>query len=372
MNFAFSDDQESLREQVRRFFADRCSSAVVRKVFEGDDAFDRSLYKEMAGLGLLGATVPEKFGGSGMGPLELCVIAEEAGRVLAPVPLLPSIYLASEILMKAGTDAQKHAWLPRLASGEIIATFAHAEQPGPVTKSTISSVVNGAKLNGTKSPVPHGTTADIAIISANEGDNVALWVADLHHSSVTREELATIDPTMPQARLDFADTPVEPLSGTCWATIEQALDHAAVLLAFEQIGGADKALERARDYALERMAFGRQIGSFQAIKHMLADMYVAATLARSNSYYGAWALSTNTEELPVAASTARVSATEAFLLCAKNNIQVHGGMGFTWEAENHLYYRRANALALALGSQSNWEDRMIGKLCEAAAASEAA
>ena len=140
------------------------------------------------------------------------------------------------------------------------------------------------------------------------------------------------------------------------------MDRAAILMAFEQVGGADRALEMARDYALERMAFGRQIGSFQAIKHLLADMYVSATLARSNCYYGAWALSSGTSELAVAAATARVSATTAFQHCAKNNIQVHGGMGFTWAFDCHLFYRRSNALALALGSLSTWEDLLIERM----------
>ncbi len=144
--------------------------------------------------------------------------------------------------------------------------------------------------------------------------------------------------------------------------LTQVLDRAAVLIAFEQLGGADRALEMGRDYALDRIAFGRPIGSFQAVKHMLADMYVSATLARSNCYYGAWALSTNAGELPEAAASARISATQAFQHCAKNNIQVHGGMGFTWEFDCHMYYRRANALALGLGSQSYWEDALIDRM----------
>ena len=150
--------------------------------------------------------------------------------------------------------------------------------------------------------------------------------------------------------------------GEGWSTINAVFDKAAVLTAFEQIGGADRALEMARDYALERMAFGRPIGSFQAIKHMLADMYVSATLARSNCYYGAWALSTNAGELPEAAAASRISATQAFQHCSKNNIQVHGGMGFTWEFDCHMYYRRANATALTLGSLSYWEDALIDRM----------
>ncbi len=176
--------------------------------------------------------------------------------------------------------------------------------------------------------------------------------------------MRTLDPTRDHARLRFDGAPAEPLgvAGEGWRTIEAVQDRAAVLTAFEQVGGADRALEMARDYALERFAFGRQIGSFQAIKHMLADMYVSATLARSNAYWAAWALSTDAGELPEAAATARVSATQAFQHCAKNNIQVHGGMGFTWQFDCHLYYRRSNLLALSLGSLSTWEDKLVDRL----------
>jgi alkylation response protein AidB-like acyl-CoA dehydrogenase len=191
-----------------------------------------------------------------------------------------------------------------------------------------------------------------------------LYLVDLRQAGVSRTSLQTIDPSRGHARLDFAGAAAEPLgaAGEGWSILERVFDRAAVLTAFEQIGGADRALEMGRDYALERMAFGRPIGSFQAIKHMLADMYVSATLARSNGYYGAWALSTGAAELPEAAASARISATQAFQHCAKNNIQVHGGMGFTWAFDCHLFYRRSNLLALNLGSQSQWEDKLIARM----------
>jgi alkylation response protein AidB-like acyl-CoA dehydrogenase len=181
---------------------------------------------------------------------------------------------------------------------------------------------------------------------------------------VEARALTNIDPSRGQAELTFKNCKAEPLGAADegWGILSEVLDRAAVLMAFEQVGGADRALEMGRDYALDRIAFGRPIGSFQAVKHMLADMYVAATLARSNCYYGAWALSTNASELPEAAAAARISATQAFQLCAKNNIQVHGGMGFTWEFDCHMYYRRANATALGLGSLSYWEDALIDRM----------
>jgi alkylation response protein AidB-like acyl-CoA dehydrogenase len=191
-----------------------------------------------------------------------------------------------------------------------------------------------------------------------------MLLVDLGHASVRRTPVKSIDPTRNTARLDFEGTPAEILGGVGagWVQLQQIYDRAAVLVAFEQLGGAQKALAMGVAYARERFAFGRPIGSFQAIKHMLADMYVAAKLAESNCYYAAWALSTDAPELPLAAATARVSATQAFQQCAKDNIQVHGGMGFTWEFDCHLYYRRSNFLALELGGLSVWESRLVDNL----------
>jgi acyl-CoA dehydrogenase len=315
-------------------------------------------------MGFLGAAIPEEYGGVGLGHLELCVIAEELGRAIAPVPTASSIYLAAEFLMIAGSQAQKQAWLPKLASGETIGTFAYGEGLGRVTEKSIKATVSGGKLSGTKTPVADGEIADLAVVAAREGGKVSLYLVDLTGPGVTRATLDTIDPTRGQSTITFKDAPAELLgvAGDGWRLAAEVLDRAAILLAFEQVGGSDRALEMGRDYALDRMAFGRPIGSFQAVKHLLADMYVSATLARSNAYYGAWALSTGSSELPVAAATARVSATQSFQHCAKNNIQVHGGMGFTWAFDCHLYYRRSNGLALALGSQSTWEDLLIDRL----------
>ncbi|MFN3523692.1 MAG: acyl-CoA dehydrogenase family protein [Phenylobacterium sp.] len=369
MNLDFSDDQKALQDQVRRFLAGNCPPSVPRAVLEGPEPYDRALYKGLAEMGVLGAAIPEAYGGVGLSTLELCLMAEELGRALAPTPVASSIYLAAEFLMQAGSEAQKRAWLPKLASGEAVGCFAFNEGQGRMSPDKIQTQVRDGRLSGIKSPVADGDCADVAIVAARTGagagaEAISLFVVDLSGPGVERQTLESIDPSRSQARLSFDGAPVEPLGGPGdgWRIASQVMDRAAILMAFEQIGGADRALEMARDYALERMAFGRPIGSFQAIKHMLADMYVSATLARSNAYYGAWALATGAAELPVAAATARVSATQAFLHCAKNNIQVHGGMGFTWAFDCHLFYRRANALALALGAQSTWEDLLIDRM----------
>ncbi len=369
MNFDFSDEQKQLKEEARRFLADRCPPSAVRAILEGPEPYDKALWKGLAEMGFLGAAIPEEYGGVGLGHLELCIIAEELGRAVAPVPMTSSIYLAAEFLLAAGSEDQKAKWLPKLASGDSIGCFAFSEGVGRVTAKSIKVAASGGTISGTKAPVADGDIADLAIVAARGGSGagenaISLYLVDLTGGGVSREVVDTIDPTRSQARITFDKAAAEPLgaAGEGWRIAAEVMDRAAVLIAFEQVGGADRALEMGRDYALDRMAFGRQIGSFQAVKHILADMYVSATLARSNAYYGAWALSTGSSELPVAAATARVSATQAFQHCAKNNIQVHGGMGFTWAFDCHLYYRRSNALALGLGSLSTWEDLLIDRL----------
>ncbi len=353
MNFEFSPDQELLREEARKFLADRCTPAEVRTVLDGDAPYHAGLWREMAELGWMGTALPEALGGQGAGPLELCVLAEELGRSLAPLPFASSVYLGAEFLLRAGTPEQQARWLPAIADGSCIATY--ADQDGPVP-----AVLRDGALSGNKRPVPDGDVAHLAVVRA--GDDLAL--VELGDSGVERHALESIDPTRSQAELRFSGASAEPLGapGQATAIRERVYDRAAVYLAFEQLGGATAALEMGRDYATDRFAFGRPIGSFQAVKHMLADMFVSAELARSNCYYGAWAISQESEELPLAAATARVSATQAYQHCSKNNIQVHGGMGFTWEFDCHLYYRRSKLLALLLGSETRWKHLLVDRL----------
>ena len=369
MNFDFSDEQKQLRDEARKFLAEKCPPKAVRTVLDGKEPYDRELWKGLADMGFLGVAIPEAYGGAGAGHLELCVIAEEMGRALAPVPFSSTVYLAAEALLLAGNDAQKQKWLPLIASGEAVGTLALFEGKGNPSPQAIKLSAAGGSLNGVKKPVSDGAIADFAIVAARTGSSgretdVSLFLVDMKAEGVEAKPLTNVDPSRGQAELTFRNCKAEPLgrANEGWSIVSQVLDHAAVLMAFEQVGGADRALEMGRDYALDRIAFGRPIGSFQAVKHMLADMYVSATLARSNCYYSAWALSTNASELPEAAAAARISATQAFQHCAKNNIQVHGGMGFTWEFDCHMYYRRSNATALALGSLSYWEDALIDRM----------
>ncbi len=305
MNFDFSDDQKALKDQARKFLSDKCPPKAVRRILDGHDLYDRDLWKGIVEMGWTGAAIPEAYGGLGLGYLELCVIAEELGRAVAPVPFSSSVYLATEAILLAGTEAQKQAWLPKLAAGEAIGTLALSERAGPVAPRSIETSAKGGKLDGIKTPVPDGEVADFAIVLASVSDEpgergLGLVIVDLKGAGVERAGVKTMDPTRNAATLTFKGAAAEPLgkAGEGWSTVQAVLDRAAVLMAFEQIGGADACLAMAKDYALNRFAFGRQIASFQAIKHKLADMYVNNEVARSNSYYGAWALSTGAAELP--------------------------------------------------------------------------
>ncbi|MEM9726184.1 MAG: acyl-CoA dehydrogenase family protein [Pseudomonadota bacterium] len=366
MDFDFSDDQKEMRAQARRFLEENCPPAKARAVMESDATHDATLWKKIADLGWLGTAVPEAHGGVGLGHEELCVLAEEIGRAIAPVPFNSSVYLATEALLIAGSEAQKAEWLPKLASGALIGTFALAEKAADAGPEGVQASLTGGALSGRKVAVADGVAADIAIVVARTGpgaEDVGLALVDLRAQGVERAPADSIDPSRSFATLTFDGAAAEALGdGAGWSVVEHLLDRAAALTAFEQVGLSDVCLDMAKEYALTRYAFGRPIGSFQAIKHKLADVYVANELARSNAYYGAWALSSGSSELAEAAAGARVSATEAAFLASKENIQTHGGMGYTWEGDCHLYYRRAKALSLQLGAARVWKEKLIRRL----------
>ena len=364
MNFDFSDDLKVLRDQARKFLDERCPPAAVRRVLESAEPYDAALWKEIAGMGWTGAAIPEEYGGADLGHLGLCVLAEELGRALAPVPFSSSIYQAAEAIMAAGSPAQKQTWLPKLASGEVIGTLAVAEGPGRSSPKRLRASIRGDRLSGEKMPVPDGAAAHLAIVAAQTERGLGLALVDLDQPGVKRQNIETIDPSRKHAQFTFEGAKCELLGapGTGQALLENVQNRAAILLAFEQVGGAQRALEMARDYALERYAFGRPIGSYQAIKHKLADVFVRNEVARANAYYGAWALSSDAPELPLAAAAARVSASAAYAFAAKENIQTHGGIGFTWEADCHFFYRRAKHLGLIIGSPRDWKRRLADRL----------
>jgi alkylation response protein AidB-like acyl-CoA dehydrogenase len=360
MNFDFSDDLQQVRSEARAFLKEHAAGSA-RRALEGAHGFDRPLWARIAQLGWVGAAIPEEYGGSGLGDEGLCVLAEEIGHSIAATPFASSAYLASQAILRFGSAAQRAKYLPGLADGSTIGCFALAEGGGSPRVGAVRAVFRDALITGEKLPVIDGGVADIAVIAVRDGAEVTLAVIALSDQTVTRTPLDTLDPSRNAARLEFANTPADLLPGAAgFAAVEQLLDRAAVFFAFEQVGGAQACLDMARDFALQRQAFGRQIGSFQAIKHKLAEVYVAIELARSNAYYGAWALGADAPDLTSAAAAARVAATHAFELASAENIQTHGGMGFTWEYDCHLYYRRAKHLSLAIGAAPYWKDRLIG------------
>jgi alkylation response protein AidB-like acyl-CoA dehydrogenase len=368
MNFDYSEDEKTLKEQFRRLLASVADRKAARRVLDGDNALPRRLWAQIGAEGWLSAAIPQTYGGHGIGHIALCAMAEEIGRALSPIPFF-SITLVAEAITLFGSDAQKEHYLPALGRGEFIGAFAAAEDFGELCVNSIAAKFACGKLTGIKTAVADGISADFALIAAHGPDGVGPYIADLSASGVTRIPQKSIDPTRPVAQIAFDGAAAEPLGiGVGWAAIQKILDRAAVLVAFEQLGGADAALLMARDYALERHAFGRPIGGFQAIKHKLADVYIANELARSNAYYGAWALATDSAELPLAAATARTSATEAFDRAARELIQVFGGIAITWEHDAQFFYRRTRHLALALGGPAQWRRRLVQQLAAAEAA----
>jgi alkylation response protein AidB-like acyl-CoA dehydrogenase len=372
MDFDFSEEQKQLKDEARRFLSARCPLSLVRSTLAEDAGrrASRALFKEIAELGWCGTAIPEASGGFGLGHVELCAIAEELGRALAPVPFASSIYFFAEGVMTAGSAEQRARLLPQLARGEIVGCLATAEGSGAYQHRSIGCQVKARRLNGVKIPVIDGDVADVALVLAAQEHGPSLFLVDLTDPGVRSTALRSLDPSRGVTRISFSDVPAERVGGAgeAGALVEHIFNRAAVLVAFEQLGGADRCLEISRDYALERRTFGRPIASYQAIKHRLADMYVKIELARSTAYYAAWALADAATELPRAAAMARVAASDAFGFAARESIQIHGGLGVTWEASPHLFFRRARHLSLVCGAPDGWAERLAADLCERAPA----
>jgi alkylation response protein AidB-like acyl-CoA dehydrogenase len=364
MNLEFSEDQKFVQQTARDYLNEFATPEVCRAVMESEKPYDSDLWKGVAEMGWLGATVPEEFGGAGMGYLELVLIAEELGRALAPIPFSSSVYLATEALLIAGSEEQKQKYLPKLCSGELIGTFAYAEGPGDLENEALNTAYVQGKLDGEKLPVLDGDVAGLAVVLARGSAGPSLVLVDLEGEGVTRKALQSFDPSRSQAKLLFSGAPAERLGeeGKGAELASRLLDRAAVLMGFEQIGGAERTLELTREFTMGRYTFGRPVASYQALKHRMADLYAAIQIATSNGYYAAWALSEDNEELPVSACNVRVAASEAFCLGAEEMIQMHGGVGFTWEYDCHLFFRRAKLLSLVLGSPSAWREKLIQRL----------
>lgn len=354
MDFDLSDEQKMLAEQARGLLAERTPFDHLRGLIDSTAEWDEALWRELGEMGFLGANIPEQFGGLGMSELDLGVISQELGRVNAAVPFFSSIVLAADAIRLAGSEAQKSRWLPRLASGEVVACFASAEGPGPLLGQ--ATRLEGGKLNGTKQPVADAAVATLAVVQVEQG----LVLVELDQPGVTRTKLDSFDQLRPHYRIDFNAAAAEALPGS--GVLATLLDRAAVQAAFEAVGGSEACLQMGRDYVMERTMFGRPLGGYQAIKHKLADVAVAIELAKSNAYFAGWAAEASADDLPAAAAAARLTAITAFELAARENLQVHGGIGYTFEANCHFYYRRERMLAVIVGNRGVWADRLLGAL----------
>ncbi|MFZ8998301.1 MAG: acyl-CoA dehydrogenase family protein [Ilumatobacteraceae bacterium] len=369
MNFAFTDEQEELRSTIRSFMEAKSPETAVRAQMETEAGFDRAVWGQMAEqMGLQGLAIPEEFGGSGFGFVELGIVLEEMGRALLCAPFFSTVVLAANTLVHSGDEAAKAAHLPGIASGATIATLAFTEPSGkwdeagitmPATKSG-----DGYTLTGTKSFVLDGHTADLLIVAARTGAGVSLFAVDGGASGLTRTALSTMDQTRKQAKIDFADTPATLIGaeGKGWDVLSTVLDLAAIALAAEQVGGAQFVLEMAVQYAKDRVQFGRPIGSFQAIKHKCADMLLEVESAKSAAYYGLWCASEMNDEMSSVASLAKAYCSEAYFHATAENIQIHGGIGFTWEHPAHLYFKRAKSSELLFGDPTYHREQLAQRI----------
>lgn len=364
MHFAFNDEQAALQDSARAFLEQMSPVDRVIETMGTTEGFDPSMWdqvrEEMEWTALL---VPEAYGGFGLSHVELAALAEEMGRALFCAPFFSSICLGANALVTAGTDAQKAAHLPGIATGDVRATLAHVEPGGSLGPNGIQTVARTANdrviLSGTKAYVVDGHTAHLLVIAARrEGtageEGVELFLVPADAPGMTRRAIPTMDQTrkLAELHLDGVEIGIENrlgAEGAGWNALEHILDLAAVALAAEQVGGAERCLDTAVEYAKVRHQFGRPIGSFQAIKHKCADMLLAVESARSAAYFAAWAAAEDPKALRLAAPQAQAYCSEAFFRCAAESIQIHGGIGFTWEHEAHLFFKRAHASEKLLG-----------------------
>jgi alkylation response protein AidB-like acyl-CoA dehydrogenase len=369
VNFAFSEEQLELGKVVRDFLADKSSEEDVRRLMETEEGYDPAVWEQMATqLGLQGLIIPEELGGSGYGYLELAVVLEQMGAALLCAPYFSTVALAANALLHCAEDAAAKEHLPGIASGETVATLALAEDSGDWSLDGIAmqAAPDGAgwKLTGVKSYVIDGHSANLVLVAARTENGLSLFACAGDADGLIRAPLSTMDLTRKLARLEFTDVSAHLISteGGAADGLSRVLDLAAVALAAEQTGGAQRALDMSVSYAKERIQFGRPIGSFQAVKHKCADMLVAVESAKSAAYYAGWCADRLDDDLPVAASMAKAFCSEAYFEAAADTIQIHGGIGFTWEHPAHLYFKRAKSSQLMLGDPAYHRARLADRL----------
>jgi alkylation response protein AidB-like acyl-CoA dehydrogenase len=373
MDFGFSQEQEMLRATARSFLEKECPTSVVRKMMATPEGFTQEFWQKLAEMGWLGLIYPEAYGGVGLGFVDLTVVMEEMGRVLLPGPYFSTLLLGGLTLLEGGTEAQKKEWLPQITAGDARVTLAWQEPSGRVGAEGVTLSAKETQgtfiLEGTKLFVPDAHTADALVVAARTDEatdpdrGVSMFLVPANVAGLTITLLPTMDQTRKLTEVSFADVRVGPEAlvgphGGGWPILQKVLDKASVALASEMCGGATKLLEMCTEYAKTRKAFGKPIGSYQAVKHKIADMLLLVENAKSITYYAAWAADSGGNEAPLAASMAKAYTSDAYRKIAADSIQVHGGIGFTWEYDVHLYLKRAKSSEFAFGDAAYHRERV--------------
>ena len=371
MDFGLSEEQELLQRSAREFLERECPTSFVREVMSDAEGFPRQLYRKMAELGWPGLIIPESFGGLGLSMLDLALLQEEMGRALAPGPFFSSSVLATVALLHGGTSAQRREWLPRLAAGKAVATLAFTEASDRLDADGIDmrarSTRGGYRLSGTKMFVTDAQVADVIVVAcrtkAKGSDGVTLFLLPRDTPGVTIRPLQTVDLTRRSAEMELREvelpaSAVLGAAGKGWRTLARVVDAACVALAADSLGGAQRALEMAVDYAKVREQFGRPIGSFQAVKHMAAEMVSDVEPARSLVWYAAYAFDVLPREASRAAAMAKSRLSDVYTRTTSRAVQIHGGIGFTWEHDMHLWFKRAKWNEYAFGDATYHRERL--------------
>ncbi len=370
MILGVSAEQEELRSSVRRFLADRAPLTAVRELMETTDGLDAGVWRQAGEqLGLQGIAIPEEYGGSGFSFVEQAIVLEELGAALYGGPYLASAVLAATALLASGDEDASKAYLPGIAAGEVIATLAFTEEDGSWDPEAIRLAATGAadggwQLDGRKSFVLDGHSASLILVVARAAGDLSVFAVPGDAPGLTRTGLPTLDQTRKLAKLDFAAVPATLIgaAGAGAAVLNHTLDVAAIALAAEQLGGAQRALDMAVEYLKVRHQFGRPIGSFQALKHRCADLLLEVESLRSAVQYAAAAVAEHSTETPVVASLVKAYASDVYFHVAAENIQLHGGIGFTWEHDAHLYFKRAKSSELFLGDASYHREQLATRI----------
>ncbi len=362
MQFGLSESQQILKDTARKFFAGESPIAAVRKAMETETAYDAALWTKLAEQGFTGIITPEEFGGMGLGKVELVLLMEEAGYALLPGPFFSTVALAGTVIEACASPEQKKNYLARIAGGQARSTVALVEAAGSWDPGRLQITASSNRLTGTKLFVTDAAVADFIVVVARDG----IYAVDAHAAGLRVEPMKGMDRARKIYSLEFKNTPAEKLGDI--SGLANALDVATAALCAEMVGGMQRALELTVAYAKTRKQFGKPIGIFQAVQHLCADMYLETESSRSATYYAAWALEENTADAATSVSVAKMYSSDAARTVGNRGIQVHGGMGFTWENDLHLYYRRAKASETMLGDATFHRERIARLMIDGAAA----